>query len=161
MQYNQALEKVSYNVFKKLDSLQLTLGTAESCTGGLISQYITKHPGSSRVFTSGFVTYSNFSKINLLNVDEQVINKHGAVSKEVVLLMVKNLKIITNVDVGIAVSGIAGPDGGSKDKPVGLVHHAIILKDEVFHIKNIYKGNRSEIRIQAAKKCFELLLKNF
>ena len=155
-----SLDKISYNVIKKLDSLKMTLGTVESCTGGLVSQYITKHPGSSKVFINGYITYSNTSKINLLNIDKKVLDKYGAVSKQVVLQMVKNLLIITKVDVGIAVSGIAGPSGGSKNKPVGLVHHAISIKGKTFHQKIIFDGNRSDIRIKAAKKCFELILEN-
>ncbi|PPR27890.1 MAG: Nicotinamide-nucleotide amidohydrolase PncC, partial [Alphaproteobacteria bacterium MarineAlpha9_Bin1] len=83
-----SLDKISYNVIKKLDSLKMTLGTVESCTGGLISQYITKHPGSSKVFINGYITYSNTSKINLLNIDKKVLDKYGAVSKQTVLQMV-------------------------------------------------------------------------
>ena len=151
---------MSYKVLEKLELLGLTLGTAESCTGGLISEYLTMHPGSSKVFQTGLVTYSNNSKIKFLNIEEQLIDNFGAVSKEVVLLMVKNLLINANVDVGIAVSGIAGPSGGSKNKPVGLVHHAIAIKSKTFHYQEIYVGNRSKIRLLATKKCFQLLLNN-
>ena len=160
MSNNSSLNEMSHEVLEKLKLLGLTLGTAESCTGGLISKYLTMHPGSSKVFQVGLVTYSNNSKIKLLNIEEQLLDNFGAVSKEVVLLMVKNLLIYTNVDVGIAVSGIAGPNGGSKNKPIGLVHHAIAIKSKTFHYQEIYVGNRSEIRLLATKKCFQLLLNN-
>ena len=160
MSNNSSLNEMSHEVLEKLKILGLTLGTAESCTGGLISKYLTMHPGSSKVFQVGLVTYSNNSKIKFLNIEEQLLDNFGAVSKEVVLLMVKNLLINTNVDVGIAVSGIAGPNGGSKNKPLGLVHHAIAIKSKTFHCQEIYVGNRSEIRLLATKKCFQLLLNN-
>ena len=160
MSNNSSLNEMSFEILKKLGLLGFTLGTAESCTGGLISKYLTMHPGSSKVFQIGLVTYSNNSKIKFLNIEKQFLDNFGAVSKEVVLLMVKNLLTNANVDVGIAVSGIAGPSGGSKNKPVGLVHHAIAIKNKTFHYQKKYLGNRSEIRLLATKKCFQLLLNN-
>ena len=128
------LRKLSLKVLTKLDALNMTIGCAESCTGGMISQYLTLHPGSSKVFKASLITYSNGSKTKLLNVEPNIIEKFGAVSEEVTEQMVRNLLKITKVDIGIAVSGIAGPAGGTVNKPIGLVHHHISIKNKLYHI---------------------------
>ena len=106
---------------------ELILSVAESCTGGLIAKYFTDFPGSSIFFDSGFVTYSNDSKINLLQVSEKTLKENGAVSGEVIREMLNGLLKNSKIDVGIAISGVAGPGGGSDSKPVGTVYIGWVL----------------------------------
>lgn len=135
----------------------LKLVTAESCTGGLISALLTEISGSSDVFHCGFVTYSNESKINLLGVDKKLIEQHGAVSEQVARAMAEGAIRKTGADVSVAVTGIAGPTGGTKEKPVGLVFIAVATKSQTTHEKNIFSGNRGEIREQSVGKSLEML----
>ena len=152
------LESLSHELLIKLRYNSLKLGTAESCTGGMIAQYLTMHPGSSEIFSCGLVTYSNESKINLLGIKELEIKKYGAVSKEVTSAMAFNLLKQNNIDISIAVSGIAGPGGGTEEKPVGLVHHAMAIKKKLIHKQLIYNGERETIRKQAVETCLKLIL---
>jgi nicotinamide-nucleotide amidase len=108
-----------------------TLSVAESCTGGFLAHLITSVPGSSRYFNGGVVSYSNDIKMNLLKVDSQLIEKFGAVSREVVIAMAQNVRLLMKSDYAIAVSGVAGPDGGSIEKPVGTVWIAIATSNSV------------------------------
>ena len=147
------LESLSQELLIKLKYNSLKLGTAESCTGGMIAQYLTMHPGSSEIFSCGLVTYSNESKINLLDIKESEIKKYGAVSKEA-----KNAVIANCIDIAIAVSGIAGPGGGTEDKPVGLVHHVMAIKNKLIHKELIYNGDRENIRKQTVQTCLKLIL---
>ena len=133
----------------KLKKQKRTLGLAESCTGGYIAHLITSLSGSSDYFKGGVVAYSNEIKMNVLQVDEQIINQQGAVSKEVVEQMAKNLLHIFDVDYGIAVSGIAGPGGGSEEKPVGTVWIAVANKNEM-HTNCFSFGNGREYVIRRA-----------
>ena len=130
----------------------LKVSIAESCTGGLISSKLTEIENASKVFKYGIVTYSNDSKISFLKVPKRVLFNYGAVSKETAKSMVNGLSKISKVDLYIAITGIAGPGGGSKEKPVGLVYHAFLTKklQEALIIKKIYSGNRSKIREKAA-----------
>jgi len=153
------LNSLSLQVVNLLKKNKLTLSTAESCTGGLIANYITNHSGASNIYTGGFVTYSNKAKIKLLNINANIIKKYGAVSKETVLEMSKKSLLITNSDISVAVSGIAGPNGGTLEKPVGLVHHSISRNNSTEHIKIIYKGDRQHVRQQTAITCFNMLIK--
>ena len=125
---------------------------AESCTGGLISSKLTEIENSSKVFKYGLVTYSNDSKISFLKVPKRILVTYGAVSKETAKSMANGLSKISKVDLYIAITGIAGPGGGSKEKPVGLVYHAFLIKklQKTLIIKKIYSGNRNEIREKAA-----------
>ena len=107
-------------IVTKLKNKKLKISFAESCTGGLLSSSITSISGSSKVFTIGLVTYSNQSKISILKVPKNVIKKHGAVSYETCLSMVKNLDKISKTNISVSITGIAGPKGGTKHKPVGL-----------------------------------------
>ena len=109
------------HVLTKLTEANLTITTAESCTGGLIASMLTREPGASALFEAGFVTYSNSMKTKLLGVPEQLLHNYGAVSQEVVMAMAQGALDVSSADLAIAVSGIAGPSGGSKDKPVGTV----------------------------------------
>ena len=115
------MKKLSQKLIKLLNKKKLKISFAESCTGGLLSSSITSISGSSKVFTLGLVTYSNQSKINTLKVPKKIIMKHGAVSYETCLSMVKNLNKISKTNISVSVTGIAGPKGGTKQKPVGLV----------------------------------------
>lgn len=138
----------------------LKLATAESCTGGLISALLTEIAGSSDVFECGFVTYSNESKIKLLGVDKKLIEQHGAVSEEVARAMAVGAIAKTGADVAVSVTGIAGPTGGTSDKPVGLVYIAVATKDKISCAKNIFTGNREHIRSQSVSKALEMLNQN-
>jgi PncC family amidohydrolase len=152
------LENLSKELVIKLKLNSLKLGTAESCTGGMIAQYLTMHTGSSEIFSCGLVTYSNESKINLLGIKELEIKKYGAVSKEVASAMALNLLKQNNIDISIAVSGIAGPGGGTEAKPVGLVHHVMAIKNKLIHKELIYNGDRETIRKQTVQTCLKLIL---
>ena len=154
------LKTLSLELLEVLSKNNLTISTAESCTGGLIAQYITSNAGSSKVFLGGFVTYSNMSKNKLLGVSKKTLKDFGAVSKNTVLQMSIGAQIKLRSDISIAVSGVAGPSGGTSDKPVGLVHHGLLYKNKVNkHIKRFYKGNREEIRLKTVETCFKMVLK--
>lgn len=135
----------------------LKLVTAESCTGGLISALLTEISGSSDVFECGFVTYSNESKIKLLGVDEKLISEHGAVSEQVASAMAQEAIAKTGTDVAVAVTGIAGPSGGTIEKPVGLVYIAVATKNKITCVKNIFSGSRDDVRLQSVGKALEML----
>ncbi len=134
------------------------LAIAESCTGGLLSNSITSVSGSSKVFTMGLVTYSNQAKTNILKVPLKIINKYGAVSVQCCLAMVNNLSKISKSKVCVSITGIAGPKGGSKQKPVGLVYIGIRVGKKVFVNKCNFK-NKGRIFIQkrTVKKSLNLL----
>ncbi|SKA33843.1 CinA family protein [Consotaella salsifontis] len=137
---------------------KLSIATAESCTGGMIAASITDIPGSSAVFDRGFVTYSNRAKIEMLGVEPTTLEKHGAVSEAVARQMAEGALRRSTADVTIAVTGIAGPDGGSAEKPVGLVHFACADRLGVIHRKMQFsEGNRDEIRRACVATAFMLL----
>ena len=141
-----------------LKKKKLKLAIAESCTGGMLSSTITSVSGSSKVFTMGLITYSNQSKINLLKVPKRVIQKYGAVSTQCCLSMTNNLSKISKAEVCVSITGIAGPKGGSKLKPVGLVY--IGIKDGKKTLINKYNfknRGRNFIQKQAVKKTLRLL----
>ena len=147
------------NLVKKLIQKKLKISFAESCTGGLLSSTITSISGSSKVFTLGLVTYSNQSKINTLKVPKKTIRKYGAVSYETCLLMVKNLNKINKTNISLSITGIAGPNGGSKKKPVGLVYIGIKKGSKTLVKKYLFK-NKKRISIQraAVNKSLNLIL---
>lgn len=118
------LERIS-KIIKKFSDKNIKIAVAESCTGGFISHMFTNISGASKVFERGIVCYSNQAKIDLLNVDPQIIEKYGAVSENVVKLLAYNIRVLSNVNIGIGISGIAGPTGGTPGKPVGLVFISI------------------------------------
>ena len=119
------MKKLAQRVVKLLSKRRLKISFAESCTGGLLSSKITSISGSSKVFTFGLVTYSNHSKIKILKIPKKIIIKHGAVSYETCLSMVENLSKINKTNISVSITGIAGPKGGTKHKPVGLVYIGI------------------------------------
>ena len=149
---------------KKIISLikrkKMKLAIAESCTGGMLSSAITSVSGSSKVFTMGLVTYSNQAKMTLLKVPLKIIKKYGAVSVQCCLAMVKNLSKISKSKVCVSITGIAGPRGGSKQKPVGLVYIGIRIEKKVFVNKCNFKNKgRAYIQKQTVKKSLNLLSK--
>lgn len=142
-----------------LKTKKLKLATAESCTGGLISMLITDLAGSSDVFDRGFVIYSNQSKIDMLEVSPLTLDRHGAVSEQTAIEMAKGAIKQSQADIAIAVTGIAGPSGGTPDKPVGLVYIGFARKNgESFAIKNLFHGDRTAIRKTTAKTALETVL---
>ena len=156
---NNILSDLALQLLKLLNKKRLKVGTAESCTGGMLAQYLTMHPGSSKTFNYSFITYSNEAKIKILCVNKGLIKEYGAVSKQVVCEMAKNLYNYNNdIDIAIAISGIAGPGGSSHNKPVGLVHHAVVSKSKLDHKKIIYEGNRESIRKNSVKTCIEMVI---
>ena len=153
------MKKLSQKVVKILKKKRLKVSFAESCTGGLLSSTITSISGSSKVFTIGFVAYSNQSKINTLKVPKNTIRKYGAVSYETCLSMVKNLNKISKTNISVSVTGIAGPRGGSKKKPVGLVFIGIKKVNKTLVRKYLFKNKkRSAIQRAAASKSLNLIL---
>ena len=126
------------------------VGTAESCTGGWIAQMLTAAAGSSSWFENGIVTYSNKAKINLLDVDPMTIERHGAVSGETAEQMVTGLLKKTGIEIGVAVTGIAGPSGGSSEKPVGLVWFGFGMSGQrTYSTSKVFSGDRQAVRLQA------------
>ena len=139
---------------------KLKISFAESCTGGLLSSAVTSVIGSSKVFTMGLVTYSNQAKITVLKVQKNIIKKYGAVSIQCCLAMVNNLSKISKSKICVSITGIAGPKGGSKPKPIGLVFIGIKIGKKVIVNKCNFKNKgRSYIQRQAVKKTLNLLLK--
>lgn len=145
-------------VHKFLLKRKKTISVAESCTGGLLSSLLTQLPKSSKYFLLGVVTYSNQAKARILKVEHPLLIKKGAVSEEVAIEMAKSVKKKAKTDFSIAITGIAGPTGGTKAKPKGTVFIAVAKKSKVFCNKYLFKGTRSEIRKKAALKSLELLL---
>jgi len=148
------LKKVAEGLFKK----KLSIATAESCTGGLIAHTLTNIPGSSSYFNRGVVAYSNQSKIDLLDVSESVILEFGAVSEETAEAMAKGVRLKSKVDIGLATTGIAGPTGGSKNKPVGLVYISVSTAHETTVKKHLFSGDRLSIKEQACNTALTMLL---
>ena len=137
---------------------RMKLSIAESCTGGMLSSAITSVSGSSKVFTMGLVTYSNQAKTSILKIPNQIIKKNGAVSVQCCLAMVNNLSKISKAKVCISITGIAGPKGGSKQKPVGLVYIGVKIGKKVIINKCNFKNNsRAFIQKQTVKKALSLL----
>jgi len=153
------MKKISQKIVRLLRKKRLKISFAESCTGGLLSSAITSISGSSKVFTLGLVTYSNKSKINMLKVPKKIIMKHGAVSYETCLLMVKNLNKISKTNISVSITGIAGPKGGTKLKPVGLVYIGIKKGKKSLVKKYIFKNKkRNLIQRATINKALNLIL---
>ena len=143
------MNKLSQKIVRLLKKKRLKMSFAESCTGGLLSSSITSISDSSKVFSLGLITYSNQSKINILKVPKETIIKNGAVSYETCLSMVKNLNKISKTNISVSITGIAGPKGGSKKKPVGLVYIGIKKGSKTLVKKYLFK-NKKRIAIQRA-----------
>ncbi len=149
-----SLSKVMIDLLKEN---KLKFAAAESCTGGIISAAITENPGSSEVFYGGFVTYSNEAKIKVLGVKKQTLDTFGAVSEQTAIEMVQGLVRLSGVDAAIAVTGIAGPGGGSKDKPVGLVYISVYFKGEITVKKVHYASRRKMHQIRMGNEALNML----
>ena len=145
-------------IINLLKNKKITLSVAESCTGGMLAQAITSVNGASKVFEFAIVTYSNQSKVSYLKVPLKIIKKHGSVSEECCRSMVDNLSKVSKAKLNIAITGIAGPKGGSKLKPVGLVYIGIKNKKKTKIIKCLFKNrNRENVRINSVKKSLDLI----
>ena len=153
------MKKLSQKVVKSLSKKRLKISFAESCTGGLLSSSITSISGSSKVFTIGLVTYSNQAKINILKVPKKIIMKHGAVSYETCLSMVKNLYKISRTNISLSITGVAGPNGGTKQKPVGLVFIGVKKGNKTLVKKFLFKNRtRNSIQRSTVNKSLNLIL---
>ena len=147
-------------VHKKLIKKKLTLSVAESCTGGLLAHNFTKLANSSKYFQMGLTTYSNQAKIKILKINKNIIQKYGAVSKECCKAMVQNLFKISKSKINVSITGIAGPGGGTKEKPVGLVYIGIKKGNKIIINKTIFKSkSRKNIQSLTVKKVIQKILK--
>ena len=153
------MKKNSMKIVKLLKRNRLKIAFAESCTGGLLSKTITSISGSSKVFLFGLVTYSNQSKISILKVPKKIIKKYGAVSVQCCFSMVNNLFKISKCNLAVSITGIAGPSGGTKQKPVGLVYIGIKKGNKVKINRYLFKKKgRSNIQKAAVRKCLNTIL---
>jgi len=151
-------EEIPDKIYNILKNQKLVIATAESCTGGLIAHTLTNISGSSEYFDRGIVSYSDRAKIELLDVPENMLKKYGAVSMEVAKIMAKNVRIKSNVDIGISTTGIAGPTGGSKKKPVGLVFIAVSTDRNIVVKKFMFSGDRLQNKKNTCNAALEMLL---
>ena len=146
------------SIVKKLNKKRLKISFAESCTGGMLASKITSISGASKVFGLGLVTYSNQAKISVLKVNKNIIKKYGAVSPECCEAMVKNLAKISKAQINVSITGIAGPNGGTKTKPVGLVYIGVKNKNKILITKNIFKQkSRKAIQNSTVKRTLEII----
>jgi len=144
-------------IIAKFTESKITLAIAESCTGGYISNMITNIPGASKVFERGIICYSNLSKITLLNINPKDINQYGAVSEIVAKHLANNIRILSNVTIGIGITGIAGPTGGTLEKPVGLVFIGFSTQKETIVKKYQFNVNRIIFKEKVLEKLLTLL----
>jgi len=145
-------------LIKKLIKKKLKISFAESCTGGMLSSAITSISGASKIFNLGLITYSNYAKIKFLKINKNIIKKYGAVSHECCFAMVNNLSKISKANINVSITGIAGPNGGTKQKPVGLVFIGIKKGNKIVIKKNLFKSkNRKAIQKATVKKALQLV----
>ena len=148
------------NLIKILTKRKLKISFVESCTGGLLASSITSISGASKVFNLGLITYSDQAKIKVLKVNKNILKKYGAVSPECCFAMVNNLSRISKANINVSITGIAGPKGGTKKKPVGLVYIGIKKSNKVQVIKCLFKNKkRSSIQRATIKKALDLILR--
>ena len=146
------------NLVKILTKKKLKIAFAESCTGGMLASEITSISGASKVFGVGLVTYSNQAKITVLKVNKSIIQKHGAVSPQCCEAMVRNLSKISKAQINVSITGIAGPNGGTKKKPVGLVYIGVKKNNKILITKNVFKEkSRKAIQKSTIKKTFKII----
>ena len=147
-------------LIKLLIRKKIRISVAESCTGGLLASAITSISGASKIFNLGFITYSNQAKIKILKVNKKIIKKYGAVSHECCYAMVNNLSKISKANINVSITGIAGPRGGTKKKPVGLVYIGVKKGSKIEINKFLFKSKkRSSIQKATVKKALNLLLR--
>ena len=153
------MKELSKKVINLLRKKKLKISFAESCTGGMLASSITAIRGSSKIFTLGLITYSNQSKINILKIKRNIIIKHGAVSYETCLSMVKNLSLMSKTHVSVSITGVAGPGGGTKSKPVGLVYVGVKKGKKILIKKYLFKSKkRKVIQRSSVNKALNLVL---
>ena len=146
------------NLVKILTQKKLKIAFAESCTGGMLASEITSVSGASKVFGIGLVTYSNQAKITVLKVNKSIIQKYGAVSPQCCEAMVKNLSKISKAQINVSITGIAGPNGGTKKKPVGLVYIGVKKNNKIFITKNVFKEkSRKAIQKSTIKRTLKII----
>ena len=146
------------NLVKILTKKRLKIAFAESCTGGMLASEITSISGASKVFGIGLITYSNQAKITILRVNKSIIQKYGAVSPQCCEAMVKNLSKISKAQINVSITGIAGPNGGTKKKPVGLVYIGVKKNNKIFITKNLFKEkNRKAIQKSTIRRTFKII----
>ena len=146
------------SIVKKLNKKKLKISFAESCTGGMLASKITSVSGASKVFDLSIVTYSNQAKISILKVNKRIIQKYGAVSSQCCEAMVKNLAKISKAQINVSITGIAGPNGGTKTKPVGLVYIGVKKSNKILITKNIFKQkSRKAIQNATVKTTLEII----
>ena len=146
-------------IINKLIKKNITISTAESCTGGVLAYSITKNKDSSKIYKGGYITYSNELKVKDLNVRNRTLKKYGAVSKEIANEMVRGLFMKTKTNICISTTGIAGPGGGSKGKPIGLVYIGIMVNGKVEILQKNFRGSRTEIQKKSVNSIFMHLSK--
>ena len=146
-------------IIKELLKRNITISVAESCTGGLLSSKFTSVAGISKIFNIGLITYSNKAKSNLLKISQNHLKKYGAVSHQTATLMVKNLHHLTKSKLCISTTGIAGPSGGTRAKPVGLIYFGIKYKNKTIILEKKFKGSRAQIQQKTIKAIFTTLKK--
>ena len=147
------------SLIKILSNKKLKISFAESCTGGLLASSVTSISGASKIFDLGFVTYSNQAKIKILKINKNIIRKYGAVSRECCFAMVNNLSRISKANINVSITGIAGPKGGTKNKPVGLVYIGVKKGNKIYINKCLFKDKkRSSIQKATVKKVLNLVL---
>lgn len=156
---NDDNERIEYVVAELLIKNKFTVSTAESCTGGMVAEKLISYPGISEIYLEGSITYSNEAKIKRLGVKKETLDKYGAVSRETAEEMVQGISRVSGSKAAIATTGLAGPGGGTKEKPVGLVYIAIYLEGEIKVERFNFNGNRDEIRERATYKALDLLRK--
>ena len=148
------VNELNGEVVKLLAEKKMTISSAESCTGGLFSALITNVPGASDILNEAFVTYANSAKMKYLGVKEETLGNHGAVSRETAFEMAEGLRARTGADVTVGITGIAGPGGGTKEKPVGLVYAGVCVNGKTEVIEMHHDGTREQVR---EKSCIEVL----
>lgn len=148
------MEDIAKRLVELLREKGLKIASAESCTGGLFAKLITDVPGSSAVLDESYVTYANEAKTKILGVKKETLEKYGAVSEQTVYEMASGLYRVSKSDVCVVFSGIAGPDGGTEEKPVGTVFSALCINDKITTYKSLHSGSRDEVRHSV---CFEMM----
>ncbi|MCB9030434.1 MAG: CinA family protein [Deltaproteobacteria bacterium] len=151
------MQKLLEQVAQKLITEKKTIAVAESCTGGMLGKLLTDRPGSSEYFKGGVISYSNQIKIELLGVSKKVLEDFGAVSAEVAVMMAAGVKKVCKSDYALSVTGVAGPDGGSAEKPVGTFYLGLATPNGIETKKCFYPGTRDEVRISACKEALSFL----
>ena len=157
---DEDIQAAAARLVRRLKEGGHTITVAESCTGGLLASAITSVSGASKIFNLGLITYSNQAKIKILKVNKNIIKKYGAVSHECCSAMVKNLSKISKANINVSITGIAGPKGGTKEKPVGLVYIGVKKGNKIQVNKCLFKAkNRSLIQKATVRKALNLILR--